>query len=244
MKNLIPLCIAVFFLFFSSTLFSQIKPAKKELKVNKIVKTEIKLRSFTINNNALKVDKIEGMSVEEISDLKIPKVEPISLDVLNSLNTSESEVIGSTSEKNSWEITPGQLIDEDLTFGLLQGIYIYDTAFELLPKSYKYDCNDVLSGNLSCSFKSVKDNLYLLEILINTINTKYGMRALKTVYVGIDGQYQEHEIVDDKIIMVFSATRSNTYIDMKQAIPYTYDLVTKLSCIDRVTSIKIRNITE
>ncbi|WP_147678615.1 hypothetical protein [Algibacter pacificus] len=232
------------FLLFSSTLFSQIKPVKKELKVNKIVKTDIKLRSFTINNSALKVDNIEGMTVSEISGLSIPKLEPIALEVLNSLNTPESEVIDSTSEKNSWEITPGQLIDDDLTFVSLDGKYIYDTSFELLPKSYQYDHNAVLSGNLSCSFKSVTDDLYLLEIRINTINTNYRMRALKTVYVGISGQYQEHEIVDDKVIIVFSAPRSITRIDIKQAIPYTYDLVTKLSCVDRVTSIKIRNITE
>jgi len=249
MKNLKPLCIAVSFLFFSSTLFSQIKPVNKFLKVDNVSKTDIKLKDYILSNNALKVDEIEGLSVEDIEGLKIPKVTPVDLEVLNSIKLKES-----------WEVSPKQLNDGALTFeNMSSGIFSFNDGFKLKPQVFFRKISitymeDISPSKLAFSFKQREGDMYLLEIpVIASAGTTasvfpqphFSSEELDFVTIGRNGDYQTHQIVGGKVTTVWTAEYTGE-VDFKilQKIPETELKPAILSCVTKIKSIKIRNITE
>jgi len=253
MKNLKPLCIAVSFLFFSSTLFSQIKPVNKVLKVDNVSKTDIKLKDYILSNNALKVDEIEGLSVEDIEGLKIPKVTPVDFEVLNSIKLKES-----------WEVSPKQLNDGGLTFkNMSKGSFSLDDGFTLYPylayreierERFALDSRYeeyVAPSSINFIFKQREGDMYLLEVRVYSTGGKSSLGApyfqqeqLNAVIIGRNGEYQTHAIVDGKATMLWTAKFTGELnIKIKQHVP-TSNRMYELSCKAKVSSMKIRNITE
>jgi len=245
MKNLKLLILSLSFVMYNGALFSQIKSGKNVLKTDKISKTDIKLRSFTVNSDALRIDKIEGMSVEEISKLKIPRITPISPEVLGVFNT-----------KTSWEVNPMHLDDGDLTLEYMELGRFTNGSFQLKPKVNINYSNYVISpSSLTFFFKQIKGEMYLLEIplksyLFYSIENR-GIRAdinpedFRVVTIGINNNYQTHQVVDDVVNVVWKASSSDEIpLKIIQTIPDSTSNYLQLSCNTSVKSIKIRNITE
>lgn len=249
MKNLKLLILSLSFVMYNGALFSQIKSGKNVLKTDKISKTDIKLRSFNIKNQALKVDNIDSLSVEEISGLSIPRITPISPEVIIDFNT-----------KTTWEVEVEHLNDGDLAFeNMASGTFSFNDGFKLKPQVFfrkviiTYQ-EDISPSKLVFSFKQREGEMYLLEIPVtayagNSLTVLpqpyFTEDELNFVTIGRNGDYQTHQIVGGKVTTVWTAEYTGD-VDFKivQKIPETESKHAMLSCVTKIKSIKIRNITE